>query len=172
MTLRLRDTVAEAVADSLAGVIHDTMQGLLRQLTPAVPAPESSNWAATPTEPWWDDAEDHLPDEIDEVDWTAPHDRFIANAGRDIDSSQRQVTPDSAPAHRWRWPLMLGCQMTAWCLQRKNVPSSTFNVVGIGLITTISAYLVGPSLLAGLRLLGLADALYSSTAALAALSMS
>jgi hypothetical protein len=155
---RLRDAVAQAVGQSVAGTVHEVVRALLAT---GPPEPESPFAARTPeSSGWWRDEQDrHWPvtranpwsyDEEDEPD------RFDSPMPSD----------DAEPAG-WYRALAAGLEAAAWWLRRQVGQPSLLAALAVGLIFAGLAWLLGPHLAgSALALAALAGLIRLATLAL------
>jgi hypothetical protein len=174
LTIRVRDTVAQAVSNNLANAIREAVHALFTDTEPSRVEPsyyQSSPYRPCPTwgEPDRYDREAYdgdLPAEDGSSDQT--------RGWREVECEAPEViTSPGAPQHRVRWngALAVGCQTAAWWLRRQVTRVPTLAALGIGMLATGVAFVAGIGLAeSALNLLGLADAMRSGVRGLAYLS--
>jgi hypothetical protein len=135
---RLRDAVAQAVGQSVAGTVREVVRALLGTGPPERESPFAATRTPEPSAWWRDEQERRWPvtranpwsyDEEDEPD------RF--------DSS---TPPGDAVPARWCRALAAGLEAAAWWLRRQVGKPSLLAALAVGLIFAGLAWLVSPHL--------------------------
>jgi hypothetical protein len=135
---RLRDAVAQAVGQSVAGTVREAVRALLGT---GPPEPESPYATARTTEPsaWWRDEQDRRWPVSRASPWSDPYD--------DEDEPDRfdsSTPPDDGKPARWCRALAAGLEAAAWWLRRQVGKPSLLAALAVGLIFAGLAWLVGP----------------------------
>jgi hypothetical protein len=171
---RLRETVAQAVSNSLAGALREAVHALFTDTEPRRAPPRFSPRSPyRPSSPWGEPDRDDREEEESErprADWSSDQSRGWREV--ECDSPPPPRTPDSPQLRaRWHSALAVGCQTAAWWLRRQATRVSAAAALGIGLLATGAAFIAGIGLAeSALNLLSLADALRSGVQGLACLS--
>jgi hypothetical protein len=142
---RLREAVAQAVGQSVAGTVREAVRALLGT---DPPEPESPFTAARTGEPsaWWRDDHDRRWPVTPANPWSDPYDD-AEEPGR-YGSAASSDEPEPA---RWYRALAAGLEAAAWWLRRQVGKPSLLAAIAVGLICAGLAWLLGPHL-AGLAL--------------------
>jgi hypothetical protein len=137
---RLRDAVAQAVGQSVAGTVHEVVRALLAA---GPPEPESPYAAARAPEPsaWWRDEQDRRWPVARASPWSDPYDDE-----EQPDGFNSSMPPDDAEPARWSRALAAGFETAAWWLRRQVGKPSLLAALAVGLIFAGLAWLVGPHL--------------------------
>jgi hypothetical protein len=172
LTVRVRETVAQAVSSNLAGAIREAVHALFTDDTPSNPPPSYPRPPYRFPPPWgeperYDRAEE---DDLPPPDWS--HDQ--PRAWREVECSPPEPTRPQGHDEQRRaclhHALAIGCQAAAWWLRRQVNRASAFAAFGIGLLASGAAFIAGIGLAdAALHLMNLADAVRSGTHALSVL---
>jgi hypothetical protein len=175
LTERLRDTIAEAVSGSVASAIRETVRTLFTDQEPTRAPPSYYQRPTVPSRSYWDHR-DRYEREEDEDDSRREEWRDEESRGwREVHYEQTEPAKPSDKSEpkrtRFHNALAVGCQAAAWWLRRQASRASALAAFGIGLVTTMAAFIAGIGLAeSALHLLSLADAVRSGTHALAFLS--
>jgi hypothetical protein len=171
LTIRVRDTVAQAVSTNLAGAIREAVHALFTDDAPSSPA---SSYQRPPyrSPPTWGEPEryEREEDDLPPADWS--HDQ--PRAWREVDYEPAEPTRpqghDAQGRARLHHALAIGCQAAAWWLRRQVSRASAFAAFGIGLLASGAAFIAGIGLAdSALHLMSLADAVRSGRHALSSL---
>ena len=135
---RLRDAVARAVGQGVAGAAQDAVRSLLDD--PYLPSAsvEDRPFARRPAAAWRDPRDDPWADD--------PDDYYEARsyAGRDEQDAASEPSPETV-GRRWGLALAVGCQAAAWWLRRKTGRLVTLTAAGVGLASALVAYVAAPA---------------------------
>ena len=148
LTARLRTALAEAVSQSAAGVVRDTVQGLLAD--PDLAARPRYQGDYGPRRGAWDDYDNRYGDDADDRYGEARYDEDADVYDRPA-PRRSPAAPESRPA-RWPEALAAGLCAAAWWLQGRTGLRSCLVALGVG-SGAAAAFLAGGRLSAtGLRL--------------------
>jgi hypothetical protein len=144
ITVRVRDTVVEAVAQAAAEVVRQASTPLL---------PIAEEFAREPVRRphdsslIWDDDGLHRP-EYGYAGYEEPPDP-------DWEEYEPESVPETTPAvpSRLQSALATGCRVTAWLLDRGGCRPLT-KALGAGVLTALAAFSGGPAIAAGVGLIG------------------
>ncbi len=166
----LREAVARAVGQSAAGAAQDAVQSLLTE-SPTESIPPADPYYPRPSSAGWYDPDRRSPSWDDDSD--DPYRRRQDDAYEERPDGGDSPSPSPSGGRRWGLALAVGCQATAWWLRREADRFTTLKALGIGVASTLAAYVAGPVLWAGAGLAGsalalaaLSDAARSGAAAL------
>jgi hypothetical protein len=153
MRERLRDEVAHAVGVAVADAIRSVTRALLGTATP--PASSfSRSWSPAPRSSSWDERDDAR-----NADRFGAYDLYEEDDSLDDEPPPRPTKPSPV-----RNALALGCVGAAWWLRRGLGSRYALAALGVGLLCTAIACLVGERLAdAILNLAAIADAIRSGT---------
>jgi hypothetical protein len=138
LAARLRTALAEAVSQSAAGVVRDTVQGLLAD--PDLPARPRNQGDYGPRRGAWDDYDNGYGDDADDHYGEARYDEDADVYDRPAPRRSPTV-PVSSPA-RWPEALAAGLRAAAWWLQGRTGKRSCLVALGIG-TGAAAAFLAG-----------------------------
>jgi hypothetical protein len=148
---RLRDAIARAVGQHVAGAAQEAVESLLADTLPdSVPLAPSS-YARSASHYWQDPGGRATRSWQDEPD--DPY-RPMSEEDREEDWPEAHRPTSATPGRRWGLALAVGCQTAAWWLRRQTGRFAALAAVGVGLASTVVAFLTGPVLLAGADLAG------------------
>ena len=141
---RLRGSIANAIGETIGGIVRDTALRVLDEATRRL----SGNEAFSPT--WSRTAPNTLAGEYFEPEerdfWTGdPEDRY---------ESDLEDSPTPMPQQRLPTALSAGLQAASWWLRRWSGQGQTLTTLAVGLFATGLAFLGGPLVIA---MLGLAE---------------
>jgi hypothetical protein len=137
---RLRDAVAQAVGQSVAGTVHEAVRTLLGTGPPEHESPYASNRTSEPSA-WWRDDPDRRWPVASANPWADPYEE-----DEEPDHFGRSEPSEEAPPARWYRALAAGFEAAAWWLRRQAGKPSLLAALCIGLIFAGLAWLVGPHL--------------------------
>jgi hypothetical protein len=167
---RLREALARAIGDNVAGAVHEAVRALLSD-APTHPQVEyRSTYRPTRSPSAWNDP--------DESSIWEEEDAYRRREDDDTDEATMPA-PTSADQAPTRWPeaLTLGLHAAAWWLRHRVGRRPMLTALGVGLATGLATYVGGPFAaavvgLAGsaLSLLSLADRIQGGADTLSAFS--
>jgi hypothetical protein len=149
---RLRNGIARAVSQAVSSAVHDAIHfwlgdGKQNQATagPMVwPSPHlRRQWDDRPEDRWPGDYED---DRFEDDRWE--DEPYFEGAGLPQQAREPPPQPSSEQKPSWRSALALGLQATAWCLRRSKGRLGAHAAFGIGLVTFVATFGLGPATLA------------------------
>jgi hypothetical protein len=157
---RLRGEVAHAVGAAVAEAVRSATRALLG--TAATPTSSSRSWPPPPRSSFWNDQDDvRREDHFDDFDFRDDEEELL-------DDEPLPKTPNPS---RMRNALALGCVGAAWWLRRGVGARYAPAALGVGLLCTAIAFLVGERLAeAILNLAATADTIRSGTSLLSGTS--
>jgi hypothetical protein len=153
----MRDGIAQAVAVAAADAVRAMTRVLLGTAASGTPS-ESRTWTPAPRSALWDEPEDlHGEDRFSSF-----HDEEEENSDNQLDATPQPASTSQAPVRK---ALAVGCAAAAFWLRRAVGNGYVLATLGVGLVCTAVAYLVGAQLAESvLSLAALADTLRSGTA--------
>ncbi len=145
---RVRDAAVQAIGQSVAGAVRDSLRAFLEGVATQPRELPSSSWSRSP--PSWQQHDALFNDQLDHR-YDTDHRGWDAND--DLDDEPPPRSPQTEPVEeprpsRWRQALAIGCSAAAWHLRRQVSRVSGLAAIGIGLTSAVGAYLVGPALVA------------------------
>ena len=154
---RLREAVARAVGQAAAGAAQDAVESLLVE-SPSASGPPADPYYRPSPGGWYDPDRDRSPSWDDDR-----HDSYRRDPDDDFEEGPPGRDESPAPAQsagrRWGLALAVGCQAAAWQLRRSVGRLAALKALGVGLASTLAAYVAGPVLVASAGLAGSALAL-------------
>ena len=152
---RLREAVARAVGQAAAGAAQEAVESLLTT-SPTESIPPVDPYYARPSSGGWYDHDRHPSQSWDDD----PDDPYRRRQDDDFEETSSAGGPSSSSAgRRWGLALAVGCQAAAWQLRRSVGRLAALKALGLGVASTLAAYVAGPVLLASAGLAGSALAL-------------
>jgi hypothetical protein len=159
---RLRDTVAVAVGQTVAGAVREAIHAVLTDFA-GEPQPGSTvDRVADHGRALWD-----RPGRGDPDGWLGGPEDFDPDDA-DADPAGASDVPDHAgpdrgpkPLPRWPLAVVVGCNVVTWWLKRRLAKLPALAAVAVGVLSALAAYAGSPLTLAGsaLGLAGTASAL-------------
>jgi hypothetical protein len=137
---RLRDAVAQAVGQSVAGTVREAVRILLGTGPPEPESPYASTRSSEPSA-WWRDDPDRRWPVTRANPWSDPYDDE-----EEPDRFDASMPSDHPEPARWYRALAAGLEAAAWWLRRTVGKPSLLAALAIGLIFAGLAWLVGPHL--------------------------
>jgi hypothetical protein len=145
---RVRDAAVQAIGQSVAGAVRDSLRAFLEGVATRPPEPLSS-WSRSP--PSWQQRDALFNDHLDAADRHYETDHRGSDANDDLDEEPPPRPPQTEPAEerpsRWRQALAVGCSAAAWQLRRQVSRGNPVTTFGIGVLSAVGAYVVGPALI-------------------------
>ncbi len=160
---RLREAVVQAIGQSASGAVRDAVHLVLEGLTAPSLRRQAPSWSRPLHRPAMFAGDDlDLDDQRLEPDSGGWYDE------EDIDDEPRQrqqaIQPQGENTSRWRHALAIGCGSVAWSLRREARRFSTLTSIGVGLASAVTAYVLGPGLIASaMSLLALSETMQAGT---------
>jgi hypothetical protein len=145
---RVRDAAVQAIGQSVAGAVRDSLRAFLEGVATKPPETPSSWPRSLPS---WQQPDglfndpsdpDHHRYERDQRGWY-DHDDLDDEPPR---APQTEPAEEPRPS-RWRQSLAIGCSAAAWTLRRPVSPGNPVTTFGIGVLSAVGAYLIGPALI-------------------------
>jgi hypothetical protein len=156
LSQRLRDAVAQAVGQIIAGAVQDGVRTVLGEAVPPSERGGLSPWSRTPSAPTWDYPEDCGDPDDPDGPW--------AERGPPAPSTRSPTTPFALATEsaRWHQAVAVGCEAAAWWLRCQLGRLSAWAAVVVGLTAAAAARLAGARRAAAfLSLLTLADTVHA-----------
>jgi hypothetical protein len=134
---RLRDAVAQALGQTIAGTVQEAVRAVLGESGHAAEVSGGSPWSKAPLASPWGYPED----------WSDPDDPDSpwAERGPPEPSSQQPAIclPSTYEPTRWHQALAVGCEAAAWWLRSQFGRLSAWAAVAVGLAAAATARLAG-----------------------------
>ncbi len=164
---RVRDAAVQAIGQSVAAAVRDSLRAFLEGVA-TQPAEASASWPGSLSS--WQQPDGLFNDSLDaEARRYEPEHRGWSDHD-DLEDEPRPRPPQTEPAEdlrpsRWRQALAIGCSATAWTLRRPVSPGNPVTSLGIGVLSAVGAYVVGPALIvSALSLVGFTETMRAAGA--------
>jgi hypothetical protein len=147
---RVRDAAVQAIGQSVAGAVRDSIRAFLEGVAIQPHEGLSSSWSRSP--PSWQQHDGLFNNELDRDDHRYDHQQHGWYDHDDLDEepplhpTQAEPVEEVRPT-RWRQALAVGCSAAAWHLRREASRISAVTTFGIGLASAVTAYVLGPALI-------------------------
>jgi hypothetical protein len=146
---RVRDAAVQAIGQCVAGAVRDSLRAFLEGAAtrpPEIPA----SWP--PSLPSWQQNDALFNDPLDADDPRYEPQQRGWHAHDELDDQPSPPQPQTEPAEelrpsRWRQALAIGCSAAAWQLRRHFSHDNGMTTFGIGVLSAVGAYVIGPALI-------------------------
>ena len=143
---RVRDAAVQAIGQSVAGAVRDSLRAFLEGVATRPPEMPPSWPRSLPS---WQQPDGLFNDQLDHRYNT---DQRGWDADDDLDDEPPPPQPPAEPAEelrpsRWRQALAVGCSAAAWQLRQQVSRGNPVTTFGIGVLSAVGAYVIGPALI-------------------------
>jgi hypothetical protein len=155
---RLRDAVAQAIGQSIAGTVQEAVYAVLGESGHAAEVSGASPWSKAAPASTWGYSED----------WSDPDSPWAERGPPERSLQPPAICPPSNPEPtRWHQALAVGCEAAAWWLRSQFGRLSAWAAVAVGLAAAATARLAGARRAASLlSLLALTETVHAGAALL------
>ncbi len=156
---RVRDAAVQAIGRSVAGAVRDSLRAFLEGAATRPPETPSS-W---PRSLSWQQHDALFNDQLDRDDQRYEPDQRGRYDHDDLDEEPSPRPPQTEPAEeprpsRWRQSLAVGFRAAAWKLRRPLLPGDPMTAFGLGILSAVGAFVIGPDVLeSALNLVGFTE---------------
>jgi hypothetical protein len=164
---RVRHAAVQAIGQSVAGAVRDSLRAFLEGVATRIPETPSSWPRSLPS---WQQHDGLFNDPLDADDPRSEPQHRGLYANDDLDDEplprppQTELAEEPRPS-RWRQALAVGCSAAAWQLRRQVSRGNAVTTFGIGVLSAVGAYVVGPALIvSGLSLVTITESMRAAGA--------
>jgi hypothetical protein len=146
----------------VAGAVRDSLRTFLEGVETRPPETPSSWPRSLPS---WQQPDGLFNDQFDPDDHRSETEHRGWYDHDELDDDPPPRSPQTEPAEeprpsRWRQSLAIGCSAASWNLRRQPSPGNPMTSFGIGILSAVGAYVIGPALMeSAFRLVGFTDSM-------------